>query len=135
MLLGLALVLAVAPLTILPTISPGFRIAPITAIIVLLSTIGVSLGPVSFAIERVLEVGIGCAVGLAVSFLIVPARAYNAVLKTAGQTASLVADQIELLAVVWDRKRAEVEIDALPNPNSHFSATLERLASEASRSE
>ena len=128
LMLGLALVLAVAPLAILPTISPGFRIAPITAIIVLLSTIGVSLGPVGFAIERVLEVGMGCAVGLAVSFLIVPARAYDAVLKTAGQTASLVADQIELLAVVWDRKRAVVEIDALPTQIRTSLATLERLA-------
>jgi uncharacterized membrane protein YccC len=133
LMLGLALVLAVAPLTILPTFSPGFRIAPITAIIVLLSTIGVSLGPVGFAIERVLEVGLGCAVGLAVSFLIVPARAYDAVLKTAGQTASLVADQIELLAVIWDRKRAVVEIDALPTQIRTSLATLERLADEAAR--
>jgi hypothetical protein len=131
--LGLALVLAVAPLTILPTISPGFRIAPITAIIVLLSTIGVSLGPVGFATERVLEVGLGCAVGLAVSFLIVPARAYDSVLKSAGQTASLIADQIELLAVAWDRERLGVEIDTLPTQIRMSLTTLERLAGEASR--
>jgi hypothetical protein len=128
--LGLALVLAVAPLTILPTISPGFRIAPITAIIVLLSTIGVSLGPVGFATERVLEVGLGCAVGLAVSFLIVPARAYDSVLKSAGQTASLIADQIELLAVAWDRERLGVEIDTLPTQIRMSLTTLERRLSD-----
>jgi uncharacterized membrane protein YccC len=73
--LGLALVIAVGPLAVLATYSPGFRIAPITAIIVLLSTIGVTLGPVGFAVERVLEVALGCAVGLAVSVLLVPAPA------------------------------------------------------------
>ena len=73
--LGLALVIAVGSLAVLAAFSPGFRIAPITAIIVLLSTIGVTLGPVGFAVERVLKVVLGCVVGLAVSVLIVPARA------------------------------------------------------------
>ena len=58
--------------------SAGFRVAPITAIIVLLGTAGATLGPVGFAVDRVLEVGLGCAVGLLASVLIVrpepPAR-------------------------------------------------------------
>src|SRR3954469_13146590 len=64
--LSLALVIAVAPLAWLTTFSPGFRIAPITAILVLLSSMGITMGPVDFAVERLLEIGLGCAVGLGV---------------------------------------------------------------------
>src|SRR5215203_155493 len=76
--LGLTLIIAVAPLAWLTTFSPGFRIAPITAILVLLSSVGITLGPVGFAVERLLEIGLGCAVGLGVSALVVPAHAYDA---------------------------------------------------------
>src|SRR5215207_4533822 len=65
---GLALIIAVAPLTVLTTVSPGFRIAPITAILVLLSSMGIAMGPLGFAVERLLEIGLGCAVGLTVSY-------------------------------------------------------------------
>src|SRR3712207_4103133 len=106
--LGLALVVAVGPLAVLATFSPGFRIAPITAIIVLLSTIGVTLGPVGFAVERVLEIALGCAVGLAVSVLLVPAHAYGAVLRVAGQAASLLGEQLDALADVRDRPGFDV---------------------------
>src|SRR3954447_11931256 len=70
-----ALIVAVAPLSFLAARSAGFRVAPITAIIVLLSATGSTLGPFGFAVDRVLEVGLGCAVGLLVSVLFVPARA------------------------------------------------------------
>ena len=79
-LLGLTLIIAVAPLAWLTTFSAGFRIAPITAILVLLSSMGITMGPVDFAVERLLEIGLGCAVGLGVSVLLVPAHAYDAVL-------------------------------------------------------
>ena len=95
---GLALVVAVAPLTVLTTFSPGFRIAPITAILVLLSSMGVTRGPLGFAVERLLEIGLGCAVGLAVSVVVAPAHAYDAVLRLAGQVAGKLADQLDVLA-------------------------------------
>src|SRR4051794_40511100 len=83
-----ALVVAVAPLSFMAALSAGFRVAPITAIIVLLGISGSTLGPFGFAVDRVLEVGLGCAVGLVVSVLIVPARASRLVLETATQVAS-----------------------------------------------
>jgi uncharacterized membrane protein YccC len=129
--LGLALIVAVGPLAVLATFSPGFRIAPITAIIVLLSTVGVTLGPVGFAVERVLEVALGCAAGLAVSVLIVPARAYGAVLRVAGQTATLLGEQLEALADIWNR--SGFDVSALPTEIRQTLGTLEMLSSEASR--
>ena len=129
--LGLALIVAVGPLAVLATFSPGFRIAPITAIIVLLSTIGVTLGPIGFAVERVLEVVLGCAAGLAVSVLIVPARAYGAVLQVAGQAATLLGEQLEALADIWNR--LGFDVSALPTEIRQTLGTLEMLSSEASR--
>src|SRR3954453_4535396 len=74
---GLALVVAVAPLKVLTTFSPGFRIAPITTSLVLLISMEDTMGQLSFAVERLLEFGLGCAVGLAVSVGILPAHAYD----------------------------------------------------------
>jgi uncharacterized membrane protein YccC len=129
--LGLALIIAVGPLAVLATFSPGFRIAPITAIIVLLSTIGVTLGPVAFAVERVLEIALGCAVGLTVSVLIVPARAYTSVLRVAGQAATLLGEQLETLAEI--RNRSGFDASALPTEIRKTLGTLETLSGEASR--
>src|SRR5689334_20411364 len=95
---AVALVVAVAPLSVMAAFSAGFRVAPITAIIVLLSTSGTNLGPLSFALDRILEVGLGCAVALLVSVLVVPARASRAVLETGAQVAGLLAGQLEALA-------------------------------------
>jgi len=95
---ALALVVAVGPLSVLAASSAGFRVAPITAIIVLLGTAGATLGPVGFALDRILEVGLGCAVGLLASVLVIPARASRSLLIAAAEVARLLARQLELLA-------------------------------------
>src|SRR4051794_35134987 len=105
---AVALVVAVAPLSVLAAFSAGFRVAPITAIIVLLSASGTTLGPLGFAADRILEVGLGCAVGLLVSVLVVPARASRAVLETAAQVAGLLAGQLEALAASGDQAQADL---------------------------
>src|SRR3954453_949458 len=129
--LSLALVIAVAPLAWLTTFSAGFRIAPITAILVLLSSMGITMGPVDFAVERLLEIGLGCAVGLGVSVLLVPAHAYDAVLRVAGQVAGLLADQLDVLATIWEHP--EVDVNELPTEIRMSLGKLEGLADEAAR--
>ena len=53
---GVALAVAIAPLALVAALRPSYRIAPVTAVIVLLSTTGVQLGPVHYATDRVLEI-------------------------------------------------------------------------------
>lgn len=96
---AVALVIAVAPLSVLAARSAGFRVAPITAIIVLLGAAGATLGPLGVAADRILEIGLGCAVGLLASVLIVPARASRSLLDTAALVARLLAKQLEMLAM------------------------------------
>jgi hypothetical protein len=93
-----ALMVALAPPSILATLSQGFRMAPITAAIVLLGGAGLPLGPVGLASHRILEVGLGCGVGLLVSVVVAPARASRLVLETASRTAVLLAEQLGALA-------------------------------------
>lgn len=126
-----ALFVAVAPLTIAAAVSAGFRIAPITAIIVLLSTTGSTLGPLAFALDRILEIGLGCVVGLAVSLLVAPARAARAVTEQAAGLARLLAGQLEALARLETVETPEVK--ALPPAVRRSLARLETLAGEAAR--
>ncbi len=126
-----ALFVAVAPLTFAAAVSAGFRIAPITAIIVLLSTTGSTLGPLAFALDRIFEIGLGCVVGLAVSLLVAPARAARAVTGQAGRLARLLADQLAALARLDAEETPEVK--ALPPAVRRALARLETLAGEAAR--
>lgn len=105
---AVALVLALVPTTVLAAFSAGFRIAPITGAIILLGGAGSAAGPLGFAIGRILEVGQGCAVGIAVSVLIVPARASRLVLAAAADIADLMAWQLEALASGGTASQAEV---------------------------
>ena len=95
---AIGLAVALGPLSILAARSPGFRIAPVTAAIVLLGGAGPQFDPFNLAAYRMLGVGLGCGVGLLISVVIVPARASRSVLETADRIAGLMAEQLEALA-------------------------------------
>jgi uncharacterized membrane protein YccC len=95
--IDLALVAAVAPLAVLAAFKARFRLAPITSIIVLFSTTVSTIGPVSYATERVGEIALGCVIGLIVSSVLVPAHAYNLVLEATAKTTALLAEQLKAL--------------------------------------
>lgn len=123
--------MAVAPLSVLAASSAGFRVAPITAIIVLLGTAGATLGPLGFAFDRILEVGLGCAVGLLASVLVVPARASRAVLEAAARVAGLLARQLEALAC--PDGQVQPDLSALVVATRKGLTGLETLIGEAAR--
>src|SRR5499426_2987079 len=95
--LGLTLAVALAPLALLAALKTNYRVAPVTAVIVLLSTAGVQVAPVSYAVDRVLEIGLGCLVGFAVSLLILPARAHHLLAEAAAEVILALRDFLELL--------------------------------------
>lgn len=119
--IGFALAIALVPLAALVAYRPGYRVAPVTAAIVLLAYGGQS-GVVEAALERVFEIGLGSIVALGVALLVSPARAHE-LLRAAGRDALvLMSDQVkrmlggvaapleftEVLAL-HDRIRAAVE--------------------------
>ena len=125
-----ALVVAVAPLSFLAAKSAGFRITH-HGHHRLVGATGSTLGPFGFAADRVLEVGLGCAVGLLVSVLIVPAHASHLVLENAAQVTRLLAEQLDALALLSDQTQVDVAAMALKTWQSL--SKLETLVGEAAR--
>jgi uncharacterized membrane protein YccC len=122
--LGLTLAVALAPLALVAALKPSYRVAPVTAVIVLLSTTGVQLGPVHYAIDRVLEIGLGCLVGFAVSLLVLPARAHALLAESAAEVILALRDLLELL--LQDMTRA-TDATAVAATHLRLSQALSRV--------
>src|SRR5215472_4218698 len=88
------LAVAVAPLAFVAAFRANFNVLPITAIIVLLVPDMQHVSPTISAIDRVLEVTIGGAVGFAVSFLLFPSRAHAITIQAAADMLDLLADAL-----------------------------------------
>ena len=91
------LALAIAPLAFIAAFSANFNVLPITAIIVLLVPSMQHVSPMASALDRVLEVTVGGAVGFIVSFLVFPSRAHAITTEAAADTLELVADALSRL--------------------------------------
>lgn len=129
--LGIALVVALVPLTLVAALRPGYRVAPLTAVIVLLTPGAQQLGPLDSALYRIFEITLGSLVGLVVSLVIVPARAHGLVIGTAarmlGRLADLLGDWLAILGNAGDRTR----ITQLQDDIRAGMARLEIVAGEA----
>lgn len=75
--LALALTVAIVPLALLAAFKPTYRVAPVTAIILLLTPLSQEAGPLLSAVHRMLEIGVGSIVALGVALFILPARAHG----------------------------------------------------------
>jgi len=129
--LGIALVIALLPLTFVAALRPNYRIAPLTAVIVLLTSGAQQLGPLGSAFYRILEITLGSFVGLGVSLVLLPARAHGLVISTAARAvrllADLLGDWLAVLAGGGDRTR----ITELQDDIRAGIARLEIVAGEA----
>ena len=107
--LGVALVIALVPLTLLAALWPNYRIAPLTAVIVLLTPGAQQLGPLDLAFYRIVEITLGSFVGLGVSLVLLTARAHGLVIGAAermlGHLADLLGDRLAVLVGGGDRTR------------------------------
>jgi uncharacterized membrane protein YccC len=85
------LALAVAPLAFLAANNASFRVAPFTAVIVLLGHSATHEGPILSAVFRVTEVALGCITAVVVSLLVLPAHAYGLTVEAAAGMLDLIA--------------------------------------------
>jgi uncharacterized membrane protein YccC len=129
--LGVALVIALVPLTLVAALWPSYRIAPLTAVIVLLTPGAQQLGPLDSAFYRIFEITLGSFVGLGVSLVLLPARAHVLVIGAAarmlGHLADLLGDWLAVFAGSGDRRR----ITQLQDDTRAGMARLEIAAGEA----
>jgi len=111
--------IALIPLAFLAALYPAFRVAPVTALIVMLPNPLVALPLLEAAMDRVLEIALGNAVGLAVALLILPARAQGAMAHAAARICELNAElmkahfakenKAETIAAIHARIRASLK--------------------------
>jgi uncharacterized membrane protein YccC len=86
-----ALAMALAPAVLLAALYPRFSAAPFTAVMVFFAPTITHTGPIAAAFERVIEVAVGCVVGLVVSLVVLPARAHDLAIEAARQMLDLMA--------------------------------------------
>jgi uncharacterized membrane protein YccC len=79
------LALTIAPLAFAAAMNPNFRVAPFSAVLVLLLSGQLGEGPIESAFTRSLEVALGGAIALVVSFLVFSQRAHSLGLKAGAQ--------------------------------------------------
>ena len=131
--LGIAIAVAILPLAYLAAINPIFRVAPVTALIVMLPIYGHAGNPLFSAIDRVIEIIIGNIVALAVTFVILPTRAHSQLREAAAKVASLNADLMDRL---MDGLTNDLGRQGVPPLHAKIRAALkqaETAADEAAR--
>lgn len=128
-----AIAAAVGPMALLAAVQASFRVAPVTALIVLLPTPGNTAPPILYALDRVLEIGLGTIVGLTVALFILPARAH-AILRGAG--ARVIALNADLMTALVEGLESDSGRPGLPAIHARIRAALkqaEAAAEEAAR--
>ncbi len=130
---ALVLALAIAPLALAAAINPSFRVAPFSAVIVLL--IGGELGesPIVSAVTRVLEVALGGLVAIAVSVLVFPERAHGLGLEAAAKILRQMADLVPMLLSGFTQKIDAAEILGRQGDLGQAVTALQAIAAEARR--
>ncbi|MDB5411197.1 MAG: hypothetical protein JWL84_6109 [Rhodospirillales bacterium] len=131
--LGLALAVALVPLGLLTALRPTYRVAPITAIILLLTPLNQEAGPVLSAAHRMMEIGLGSIVALGVALFVLPARAHAMLAEAAAQALTIMAELILGLMAGLESPSDPAAIQSLHDDVRKAIARAEAAADEASR--
>jgi uncharacterized membrane protein YccC len=123
--------LAVAPLAFLGAVYPSLSVAPLTGVLVLLVPRFVHVGPVESAVDRVLEVAVGGIIALAVSLLVLPARAHSFAIEGAARTLDLMAGSLPKLFEGFIRPRDAAAIARIQDSIGEAVARAQASALEA----
>jgi len=101
LMLGVALAISLTPLALLAAFNASYRVAPMTAVILLLGSSSSTEGPFLAAALRTVEVSLGGFVGMAVSLFVLPARAHalmgDAANRVLQRLAELLTDLVDCL--------------------------------------
>ncbi len=99
------LVLVVAPLALLGAINPRFTTSTFTGVLVLMIPGMMHASPAESAFFRTLEVTVGSAVAVAVSFLVLPTRAHALAIEAASSMLDLAAEALSPLFAGFSETR------------------------------
>jgi uncharacterized membrane protein YccC len=100
---GGVLALTIAPLAFAAALNPNFRVAPFSAVLVLLISGQLSEGPIESALYRVAEVALGGVIAVTVSLLVLPERAHRLGLEAAARVLEQQARVLPVLLAGFTR--------------------------------
>jgi uncharacterized membrane protein YccC len=126
-----ALAMALAPTVLLAALYPRFSAAPFTAVMVFFAPTITHTGPIAAAFERVIEVAVGCVVGLVVSLVVLPARAHDLAIEAATQMLGLMARFVPELFAGFTRQLDRPTLADIQNRIGEAFARFDRVAAEA----
>lgn len=124
------LALAVAPLAFAAAFNPNFRVAPFSAVLVLLIAGQFGEGPIESAITRSSEVALGGVIAVVVSLLIFPERAHRLGLNAAAGILKQMAGVLAQLLTGFMRQRDPAEFGRLQDQIGAAVADFHRLTAE-----
>src|SRR6516164_8331266 len=127
------LALAIAPLAFAAALNPNFRVAPFSAVLVLLLARQLGEGPIESAFTRFLEVTLGGAIAIIISLLVFSQRAHSLGADTAAQILRRMAKGFpELLAGLKQRRDANT-MRELQDDLGRSVTAFQEIAAEAKR--
>jgi uncharacterized membrane protein YccC len=131
--LATALSLAVAPLAFAATVSPMFRVAPFTGVMVLLISSQFGEEPLQLALYRLLEVLLGGAVALTVSLWLFPERAHGLGVDAAARILEQLARDLRQVMQGFTQKIDELVIRDIQDATGRSVGEFQALIAEAER--
>ena len=129
----IVLALAVAPLAYLAALSPSFRVAPFTAILVLILASQFGESPVASAFIRLGEVVLGGAVAMLVSVLVFPERAHGLGVTAAQRALDQLAAVLPRLLTGLTHQIAPGDIHVMQDSVGAAVAAFQNLVDETRR--
>ena len=130
---GIALALAIAPLALAAALHPSFRVAPFSAVLVLLISGQLGGGPIESAVMRASEVALGGAIALIVSLLVFSQRAHGLALRAAAQALEELATVLPKVLSGFTRKIDHPEVRRRQDEIAAVVATFLQMATEVRR--
>lgn len=131
MALAAVLVVAVAPPAVLGAINPRFNVATVTSVMLVMVPGMTHTGPIESAVFRVIEVAVGAMTALAVSFLILPARAHSLAIEAAAQMLDLAARSLPDLFAGFVKARDAAAMARIHDSIGQALLRLNTVAAEA----
>ena len=125
------LMLVVAPLALLGAINSRFTTSTFTGVLVLMVPDMMHTGAIESAFFRVIEVAVGSLVAVAVSFLVLPARAHALAIEAAAQMLELAAASLPELFAGFTEKRDATEAVGIQDSLGQIFMRLNTAATEA----
>jgi uncharacterized membrane protein YccC len=125
------LALAIAPLALLAAFNPNFRVAPFSAVLVLLIAGRFGEGPIESAVTRSAEVALGGVIAVLVSLLVFPERAQHMRLSAAARLLQQLARELPEILAGFTRTLDPADNSRIQNDIGRAVASFQQITAEA----